>query len=56
MALVLRNDVLLLHIPRTGGTWVTDVLHRHRLVIGKIGSDKHSTFDHLFHRPCSLNL
>ena len=46
MALVLKGDVLFLHVPKTGGSWVRDVLARQRLVVGRIGH-KHADFSHV---------
>jgi hypothetical protein len=46
LALILRNDILLLHIPKTGGNWITKMLRENRLIVGRIGH-KHSTYDHL---------
>jgi len=46
MALALENDILYLHIPKTGGNWMTDILRNQGLVRGSIGN-KHATFDTL---------
>ena len=46
MALALKNDVLYMHIPKTGGTWLTDVLKSQNLVIGNV-SGQHASWDRL---------
>ena len=46
MTLVLKGDVLFLHIPKTGGSWVREVLAGQGLVIGRIGH-KHADFSHV---------
>lgn len=46
MALELRNNVLYLHIPKTGGNWLTKVAHDQGLVVGKLGH-KHATYDYI---------
>lgn len=46
MALVLKNDVLYLHVPKTGGNWLTATLEAEDLVVGKI-SHKHATWDYV---------
>lgn len=47
MALILQGGAIFLHIPKTGGSWVTKVLKESGLVAGKIGH-KHADIDHLF--------
>ncbi len=46
MALILKSGAVFLHIPKTGGNWVTAVLRECGLVVGSIGS-KHSNLDRL---------
>lgn len=46
MALILKNGALFLHIPKTGGTWVTKVLREAGLVRCSIGH-RHANLDHL---------
>lgn len=46
MALLLHGNALFLHIPKTGGNWVTKVLEEMGLVADKIGH-KHVDIDHL---------
>jgi len=46
MALLLKGNALFLHIPKTGGSWVTTVLEEMGLVIGKIGV-KHADIAHV---------
>lgn len=47
MALILKGGAIFLHIPKTGGSWITKVLHESGLIAGKIGH-KHADIDHLF--------
>jgi hypothetical protein len=44
MALLLRNDLLYLHIPKTGGNWLTKLLHDHGCVKSSI-EHKHASYD-----------
>lgn len=53
MALVLKNNVLYLHIPKTGGNWLTKMVHDQGLVVGELGH-KHATFDYISPRPGPL--
>lgn len=46
MALLLRGNALFLHIPKTGGIWVTKVLEEMGLVERSIGH-KHADIDHI---------
>jgi len=46
MALVLPGNAVFLHIPKTGGSWVTRVLTAEGLVRGRIGH-KHADVSHL---------
>lgn len=48
MALLLKDGSLFLHIPKTGGNWVTEVLYRERLVKAEVGAYKHVDLPHLF--------
>lgn len=41
MALLLKNNAVFLHIPKTGGNWVTDVLRNEGLVVDELGMHKH---------------
>jgi hypothetical protein len=49
MALILKNDVLYLHVPKTGGNWLTATLKAEDLIIGSI-SHKHATYDYVVYR------
>jgi hypothetical protein len=49
MALLLRDGAVFVHIPKTGGTWVTDVLRDQGLVRCRI-AHKHADLEHL--REC----
>ncbi len=44
MATLLAQGVLYLHIPKTGGNWMTNILRDQGLVRGRVGN-KHATFD-----------
>jgi hypothetical protein len=44
MALLLKGGAVFLHVPRTGGTWITTVLRKMRLAGRKV-SRKHQNFD-----------
>lgn len=46
MAIILKNGSVFLHIPKTGGNWVTEVLYKSNLVKEKIGH-KHATINQL---------
>lgn len=46
MAVILKNGALFLHIPKTGGTWVTKVLREAGLMRCSIGH-RHANLDHL---------
>ena len=48
MALLLRNGAVFLHVPKTGGTWVTRVLEQAGLVRSAIAT-RHSDFHSSFH-------
>ena len=48
MALLLKNDALFLHVPKTGGTWVTGVLEELGLVRCRV-STKHSDMERVVH-------
>ena len=50
MAISLKNGAVFLHIPKTGGNWVTAVLRDLDLVKEEVGH-KHADFEHLF-VPC----
>lgn len=49
MALLLKNGAVFLHVPKTGGNWVTEVLGKMDLVERQVGH-KHADYDH-FRRP-----
>lgn len=46
MAIVLKNDVLFLHVPKSGGNWLFHVLRAEGLMLGSI-SHKHATYDYV---------
>ena len=46
MALILKGGAIFLHIPKTGGNWVTAVLEEAKLVEGRF-AHKHATMDRL---------
>lgn len=46
MALVLKGGAVFLHVPKTGGTWVTSILEQCGLVEGTVGH-KHADVDRL---------
>lgn len=48
MALLLKDGSIFLHIPKTGGNWVTQVLYRENLVLSELGAHKHVDPPHLF--------
>lgn len=52
MALILKNNILFFHIPKTGGNWVEEVLAKQGLVKARI-SDKHATYDYVCKQPLS---
>ena len=47
MALLLKNNAVFLHIPKTGGTWVRSVLQEFDLVQGPLGHG-HSDFERAY--------
>ena len=47
MALVLKNGAVFLHIPKTGGNWITEVLEKCGLVRSNV-PPKHADLDRLF--------
>jgi hypothetical protein len=47
MALLLKNDSVFLHIPKTGGTWVRAILKEFDLVKGPLGHG-HSDFERAY--------
>lgn len=46
MAVILKNGALFLHIPKTGGTWVTRILRETGLMRCSIGH-RHANLEHL---------
>lgn len=48
MALILKDGSIFVHIPKTGGNWVTKVLYSQNLVLASFGSHKHVDIPHLF--------
>ena len=52
MAVILKGGAIFLHVPKTGGNWVTAVLRESDLVAGYIG-DKHANADRLLAPPAS---
>ncbi len=46
MALILQGGAIFLHIPKTGGSWITKVLKECKLLDGKLGH-KHADTAHL---------
>lgn len=47
MALLLKNDAVFLHIPKTGGTWIRQVLQELDLIKGPLGHG-HSDFERAY--------
>ncbi len=47
MALLLKDGSIFLHIPKTGGNWVTKMLREGNLVKRTIGQTKHADLHHL---------
>ena len=59
MALILKNGSIFLHIPKTGGNWVTHVLRKMNLIHSEVGQ-KHSDAARTIHaistlRPASFS-
>jgi hypothetical protein len=54
MAYILKNGAVFLHIPKTGGTWVRNVLSQCNLISHSVGH-KHSDFDRTFYEAALLN-
>jgi len=50
MALVLSNGAIFLHIPKTGGNWVRQVLEDQGLLAGELGH-KHCDIDRVLYDP-----
>lgn len=50
MSIKLKNGAVFLHIPKTGGNWITAMLKELDL-IDKHESYKHADIDHFFHYP-----
>ena len=46
MALMLKNGLVYMHIPKTGGNWLTSLLEKNDLVTGAAGH-KHATYEAL---------
>ena len=55
MALFLKNNTIFLHIPKTGGSWMSRVLYEQKLVSYGIG-DKHSDASHFLVPPLGKRL
>lgn len=49
MAIKLKNGAEFLHIPKTGGTWVTEILEQLDLIDRHIGGHKHVDYDRLLY-------
>ncbi len=49
MPLLLKSGAVFLHIPKTGGSWITKVLTEQKLVRANFGH-KHATFDRVLFR------
>lgn len=47
MALLLKNGIIFLHVPKTGGNWITHVLNKMDIIEAEIGH-KHSDLAQLF--------
>lgn len=45
MALLIKNNAVFLHIPKTGGMWVENVLYEHALVKRRVSAHRHADFD-----------
>ncbi|QQE11248.1 hypothetical protein JD969_17390 [Planctomycetota bacterium] len=50
MALLLKNNAVFLHIPKTGGNWVRKVLEQQKLIKREIGH-KHCDIDRVLYDP-----
>ena len=50
MALILKNGAVFLHIPKTGGNWITNVLRELDLIETR-AAQKHADIDHFFAVP-----
>jgi hypothetical protein len=48
MALLLKSGAVFIHIPKTGGNWVTSILTKMGVVDREVG-DKHSDFARTYH-------
>lgn len=46
MAKILKNGLVYLHIPKTGGNWLTEILSAQNLIIDEFGH-KHASYDAL---------
>lgn len=54
MAVILKNGAVFLHIPKTGGNWITHVLEELDLIKGHI-AHKHADMDHFVLAPKPRN-
>ena len=50
MAIILKNGAVFLHIPKTGGNWVTTILRELNLIKENI-AHKHADINHFFAPP-----
>ncbi len=50
MALILKNGAVFLHIPKTGGNWISKVLRELNLIKRPV-APKHADIDHFFAAP-----
>src|SRR5271155_1758232 len=47
MTVVLKNGAVFLHIPKTGGSWIWEVLNAYGLILGPLGHE-HADWDRSF--------